>query len=43
MKNRSKDAVDGAVSLAMAFYIYLKLNLDEEKGNLEAYLNFNEK
>lgn len=41
MKNRSRDAVDGAVGLGMAVAMWLSVNLDPQKANLEAYLNFN--
>lgn len=38
MKNKSKDSVDGAVSLGMAFKMWIADNIDAEKIGLEAYL-----
>ena len=42
MKNKSKDAVDGAVSLGMAFAAWIAVYLDPQGGALDAYLKFNE-
>lgn len=42
MKNRSKDSVDGAVSLGMALGGWLSYNLDPEKANIAAYLAANQ-
>lgn len=41
MKNRSKDSVDGAVALGMAVAMWLAVNLDSDKANLDAYLQQN--
>ncbi len=41
MKNKSNDAVDGAVSLGMALGSWLSINLDAEKSNLDSYLKYN--
>lgn len=42
MKNRSRDAVDGAVSLGMAFAGWIAVNLDPQGASLDAYLKFNQ-
>lgn len=42
MKNKSKDSVDGAVSLGMALGGWLSYNLDPEKANIAAYLAANQ-
>lgn len=39
MKNKSQDAVDGAVSLAMAMGLYIQLNVDTEYEGLKHYLD----
>lgn len=41
MKNRSRDAVDGAVSLGMAIAVWLSVNLDPARESLSAYIDFN--
>jgi phage terminase large subunit-like protein len=38
MKNKSRDSVDGAVSLGMALGGWLAYNLDPEKANIAAYM-----
>ena len=42
MKNRSRDSVDGAVSLGMAFGGWIAYNLDPEKASIDAYLAANQ-
>ena len=42
MKNKSRDSVDGAVSLGMAFGGWIAYNLDPEKASIDAYLEFNQ-
>jgi phage terminase large subunit-like protein len=41
LKNKSRDAVDGAVALGEALAMYLSVNLDSQKMNLSAYLERN--
>lgn len=40
MKNKSRDAVDGAVSVGMSVALWLSVNLDPGKAGLESYLNY---
>lgn len=41
MKNRSRDAVDGAVALGMAIALWMSVNLDQQKADINAYLKYN--
>lgn len=41
MKNKSRDSVDGAVSLAMAVAVWISVNMDPQKANLQSYVDYN--
>jgi phage terminase large subunit-like protein len=41
MKNRSRDAVDLAVTAGMSLGAWLAVNLDSQKANINAYLEYN--
>lgn len=43
MKNKSRDSVDGAVSLGMSVAVWLSVNLDPGKAGIEAFMDYNKK